>query len=214
MGTKSVRAGMYAVPAAQWPSSAPTWGTTPESTTCSRNNAPAPANVEPDVDWMRAPPLSSRYTRGMRSRSTSSRMRAVFCSPTPPIDPAMTVKSYAMIATRRPPTLPIPVTTPSAASEPRAASDGSMWSASWPYSTNDPLSRRMSSRSRTGNLPSSRCRATRSGPPMPSAVSLRSPTSSTSGFQLWRSSAMARSYSHVEIDRRGCAVPGRPRRVQ
>ena len=84
---------MYAVPAAQWPSIAPTCGTTPESVTCSRNSAPAPANVEPDVDWMRAPPESSSHTIGMRWRSTSSRMRAVFCSPTEPIEPAMTVKS-------------------------------------------------------------------------------------------------------------------------
>ena len=57
---------MYAVPAAQCPSSAPTCGTTPDNVTCSRNNAPAPANVDPDVDWMRAPPESSNQTTGMR----------------------------------------------------------------------------------------------------------------------------------------------------
>ena len=35
------------MPAAQWPSIAPTWGTTPDSVTCSRKRAPAPAKVEP-----------------------------------------------------------------------------------------------------------------------------------------------------------------------
>src|SRR5438105_1321846 len=34
---------------------AATWGTTPLSVTCSRNSAPAPANVEPADCWMRAP---------------------------------------------------------------------------------------------------------------------------------------------------------------
>ena len=37
IGTKSARPGMYAVPAAPGPTIAATWGTTPESTTCSRN---------------------------------------------------------------------------------------------------------------------------------------------------------------------------------
>ena len=64
---------MYAVPAAQWPSIAATIGTTPLIATCSRNSAPAPANVEPLVDWMRAPAESSSHTIGMRWRSASSR---------------------------------------------------------------------------------------------------------------------------------------------
>ena len=49
--------------------------------------------MDPDDDWMRAPAESRSHTIGMRWRSASSRMRVVFCSPTAPIEPAMTVKS-------------------------------------------------------------------------------------------------------------------------
>ena len=81
------------MPAGQWPSMAATWGTTPDSVTCSRNNAPACAKVEPLDCWMRAPAESSSQIIGMRWRWANSRIRAVLCSPTPPMDPAMTVKS-------------------------------------------------------------------------------------------------------------------------
>ena len=81
------------MPAAQWPSMAATCGTTPLIVTCSRNSAPAPANDEPLLAWMRAPAESSSHTIGMRWRTASSRMRLVFISPTLPIEPASTVKS-------------------------------------------------------------------------------------------------------------------------
>ena len=84
---KSASAGMYAVPAAQWPSIAATCGTTPLIVTCSRNRWPASANVEPVDAWMRAPAESSSQTIGMRWRSAISRMRSVLCSPTVPIEP-------------------------------------------------------------------------------------------------------------------------------
>ncbi len=115
---------MYAVPAAQWPSIAATIGTTPLIATCSRNSAPAPANVEPLVDWMRAPAESSSQTNGIRWRSAWPRMRAILSSPTAPIEPAITVKSYAATATGRPSISPTPVTAPSAARNrsPRPAS--------------------------------------------------------------------------------------------
>ena len=106
---------MYAVPAAQCPSIAATIGTTPLIATCSRNSAPAPANVEPLVDWMRAPAESSSHTNGMRWRTACARMRAILFSPTAPIEPAITVKSYAATATGRPSISPTPVTAPSAA---------------------------------------------------------------------------------------------------
>ena len=61
------------MPAAQWPSIAATIGTTPLIATCSRNRAPAPANEEPLVDWMRAPAESSSQIIGMRWRSACSR---------------------------------------------------------------------------------------------------------------------------------------------
>ena len=82
IGTKSASAGMYAVPAAQWPSIAATIGTTPLMATCSRNSAPAPANVDPDVDWMRAPAESSSHTNGMRCETECARNRAILLSPT------------------------------------------------------------------------------------------------------------------------------------
>jgi hypothetical protein len=72
---------------------AATCGTTPLITTCSRKMAPAPANDDVEVCWMRAPAESSSQTIGMRWRIASSRMRDVFCSPTMPIEPAITVKS-------------------------------------------------------------------------------------------------------------------------
>ena len=54
------------MPAAQCPSMAATIGTTPLIATCSRKRSPAPANVEPLVDWMRAPAESSSQIMGMR----------------------------------------------------------------------------------------------------------------------------------------------------
>ena len=43
---------------------------------------------------------------GIRFVNASSRRRETFSSPVIPIDPAITVKSYAHTATRRPSTLP------------------------------------------------------------------------------------------------------------
>ena len=106
---------MYAVPAAQWPIIAATIGTTPLIATCSRNRSPAPANVEPLVAWMRAPAESSSHTIGMRWLSARWRSRRILFSPTAPIEPAITVKSYAATATLRPSISPTPVTEPSAA---------------------------------------------------------------------------------------------------
>ena len=93
IGTKSASAGMYAVPAAQWPSIAATIGTTPLIATCSRKRSPAPAKVEPLVDWMRAPAESSSHTIGIRWLMAWWRIRRILFSPTPPIEPAITEKS-------------------------------------------------------------------------------------------------------------------------
>ena len=51
---------------------------------------------------------------GMVGELKATRMRVAFNSPTIPIEPAITVKSYAITATFRPSTRPMPVTTPSA----------------------------------------------------------------------------------------------------
>ena len=48
----------------------------------------------------------------MRWRTACARRREIFVSPTPPIDPAITVKSYAATATGRPSISPIPVIAP------------------------------------------------------------------------------------------------------
>ena len=55
---------------------------------------------------MRAPAESSSQMNGIRFVSAISRSRATFISPVMPIEPAMTVKSYAATATSRPSTLP------------------------------------------------------------------------------------------------------------
>jgi hypothetical protein len=94
------------VPAAHGPISAATCGMTPEATTSSRNRCPEPAKSEPTASWMRAPAESSSHTSGMRLLSASSRRRVTLISPVMPIEPAMTVKSYAATATIRPSTLP------------------------------------------------------------------------------------------------------------
>ncbi len=97
---------MYAVPAAHGPISAATCGMTPLATTSSRKRKPEPANSEPTASCTRAPALSSSQTNGIRFVSASSRRRATLCSPVVPIEPAMTVKSYAQTATWRPSTSP------------------------------------------------------------------------------------------------------------
>ena len=113
MGTKSASPGMYAVPAAPGPIIAATCGMTPlMMTSCLRS--PVAANIEPVASWMRAPAESMSHTSGMRSRSATSRMRPALISVTWPMDPAMTVKSYARTATLRPCTSPTPAITPSA----------------------------------------------------------------------------------------------------
>ena len=76
---------------------------------------PRPRTSDPLVDWMRAPAESSSHTIGMRCRSACARIREILFSPTAPIDPAITVKSYAATATWRPSISPMPVTAPSAA---------------------------------------------------------------------------------------------------
>jgi hypothetical protein len=94
------------VPAAQGPISAATCGITPLASTSSRKSAPEAANSEPTASCTRAPALSSSQTNGIRLVSASSRRRVTFTSPLVPIEPAMTVKSYAQTATWRPSTSP------------------------------------------------------------------------------------------------------------
>ena len=64
------------------------------------------------------------------------------------------------------------------------ASSYSARPASAPVSWKEPASSRRSMRSRTGSRPASRCRATRSSPPICFASSVRRAISSSSGFQV------------------------------
>ncbi len=179
---------MYAVPAAPGPIIAATCGMTPDMMTCSRKSSPVRANIEPAVSWMRAPAESINHTSGIRSRSASSRMRADLISLTMPIEPAMTVKSYAIRHTRRPSMRPTPVMTPSAGVNfPCICGDCDWWCASNANSSNDPGSNSLSMRSRTVSFPSECWRATLSAPPIPRNFSLR----------CWRSSTASRSVGPV-----------------
>ena len=65
-----------------------------------------PANSDPTASWIRAPAESNSQIIGIRLVSASSRSRATLSSPVMPIDPAITVKSYAATAARRPSILP------------------------------------------------------------------------------------------------------------
>ena len=93
IGTKSARAGIYAVPAAPGPIIAATIGTTPDMIDCSRKRKPDWAKVEPMASWMRAPAESMSQIIGIRLVSAISRARLHLTSAVRPIEPAMTVKS-------------------------------------------------------------------------------------------------------------------------
>ena len=93
MGTKSARAGMYAVPAAPGPIMAATMGTTPDMIDSSRKRKPEPANVEPMASWILAPAESMSQIMGMRLLSAISRARLHLTSAVRPMEPAITVKS-------------------------------------------------------------------------------------------------------------------------
>src|SRR3954451_18388897 len=101
-------------------------------------------------------------------------MRRIFSTVFGPHEPALTAGSLAISATGRPPTVPIPVTTPSA---PRPSCSQL---ASSPSSEREPASSSLATRSRTGSFS---CSATflrcRSGPPS-SAASRAALTSLTS----------------------------------
>ena len=94
------------MPAAHGPISAATWGITPLMITSSRKRCPEPANIAPAASCTRAPAESSSHTNGIRLVSASSRRRVTLISPVIPIEPAITVKSYAHTAARRPSILP------------------------------------------------------------------------------------------------------------
>jgi len=144
-----------------------------------------PANSEPTASWMRAPALSSSQTNGIRFVSASSRSRATLISPVVPIEPAMTVKSYAHTQTRRPSTRPKPVITPSAGASRPSRPRTEWWMPTCsPTSVNEPGSTSSAIRSRAVSLPAWCWRTTRSGPPPAWARSRRAARSSASGRRI------------------------------
>ena len=106
--TQSQNAGMYAPPAADGPNRQHICGTRPESRTCRWKIADAPRwpGKKPSASVSRPPAESTRKKTGSRSRSARSRMRICFSNVRPPHEPALTDKSCAMTATRRPSTRP------------------------------------------------------------------------------------------------------------
>ena len=100
---------------------------------------------------IRAPAESTSHSIGTSWRRAYSWTRRIFSTVLAPHDPALTVESLAITATVRPPTAPIPVTTPSAGRSPASAL------ASSPSSTNPSASSSSrASRSRTNSFPCSR----------------------------------------------------------
>ena len=120
-----------------------------------------PGNV-PCCSGRNTPAESTRYTIGMPQRIAASWMRSTFETVSGNQLPAFTVASLAITATCRPPTRPIPVTTPAAGAMPpwalRAMSRPSSSSCS-------PSSSRAAMRSRASSFPTLRCRSIRLGPP-------------------------------------------------
>jgi hypothetical protein len=103
---------------------------------------------------IRAPAESTSHTIGTSWRRAYSWMRMIFSTVLAPQEPALTVESLAITATVRPPTAPIPVTTPSAGRSPASAL------ASRPSSTKPSAeSSSRANRSRANSLPCSRALA-------------------------------------------------------
>jgi len=128
----------------------------------------------------RAPAESTSQIIGTRSRRASSRSRATLRSPTGPMLPPCTVKSYEATQQGRPSMSPVPQTTPSAG-EGCSDSAGSLPRsvARRPISTKLPGSSKRPSRARASSLPRSRWRRSRSSPPIRSASALRRRSSSS-----------------------------------
>ncbi len=137
MITKSVRAGEYTAPPAQGPRISEICGITPEAITLRTNTSPYAARLR-TPSWMRAPPESLRPISGMPLCSARSWIRQILCDWTSENEPPSTVKSCANTATRRPLTLPKPVTMPSPGkrclSRPNSVT---LWVASAPNSWNE-----------------------------------------------------------------------------
>jgi len=121
---------------------------------------------------MRAPPESFSPITGAPAFIAWSMTLQIFSACASDSEPPKTVKSWLKTKTRRPLTVPQPATTPS---------PGTFWSAmpnsaercstNMSHSSNEPSSRRISSRSRAVSLPLACCASIRRAPPPARAAS-------------------------------------------
>ncbi len=114
--TTSQNAGMYAPPAALGPKRRHTCGIVPAHLHLVVEDAPRAAAAGEHLDLVgdararRVDQVEHRHAE----RDAVSLMRRIFSTVRSPHEPAFTVESLAMMATGRPATWPVPVTTPSA----------------------------------------------------------------------------------------------------
>ena len=169
-----MRAGEYTAPPAQGPKMPLICGTTPEARMLRSKISPKPARASMP-SWMRAPPESFRPMTGAPARTARSITLQIFSDMVLERDPPATVKSWANTYTRRPSTVPQPVTTPSPSkccwSMPKFVQR--CWT-NISYSSKLPSSRRSAIRSRAVSLPLACWASMRFSPPPSRAFARRS----------------------------------------
>ena len=139
--------------------------------------SPNPAS-EHMPSWIRAPPESLMPMKGAPLRTAMSMTLQIFCAMVSDIEPPATVKSCANTYTRRPSTVPIPVTTPSPSNF--VFSIPKLLHRCWTNMSNSsklPSSRSIAILSRAVNLPLSCCASMRFCPPPMRAETRRSTSS-------------------------------------
>ena len=149
-------------------------GTTPDASTLRWKTSAYPAS-EATPSWIRAPPESLRPITGAPSSTARSITLQIFSACASESAPPKTVKSCEKTKTRRPFTVPWPVTTPSPAGRLSCIPKSTQRCVfSMSNSRNEPSSRRSASRSRAVSLPLPCCLSIRVCPPPSSADASRS----------------------------------------
>ena len=173
MATKSHSGAVSAPWPADAPSTRPTMGTTPDSST---RPIRSPGRRPPAVSVTRCPAPSSIITSGTRSWRASWHSRYRLSAAPLPMEPPRTVTSSAPASAGRPLIRPEPAT---------SASPGTGGSSTvptrLPISKKVPGSNRWSRRSRALSRPRPCWRSRRASPPMAWASALRRPISSSAG---------------------------------
>ena len=149
-------------------------GTTPDASTLRWKTSAYPAS-EATPSWIRAPPESLRPITGAPSSTARSITLQIFSACASESAPPKTVKSCEKTKTRRPFTVPWPVTTPSPAGRLSCIPKSTQRCVfSMSNSRNEPSSRRSASRSRAVSFPLPCCLSIRACPPPSSADASRS----------------------------------------